>query len=85
MTIRITVMGFPTFNTKYWPFLVKIYAWTIFLYQYCPLCPYESRKTNISPKQTFKRDSSIWQLMGLERTLLSELPHIYSENIIGSF
>ena len=46
-----------------------------FVYQYCPLCPYESRKTNISPK-TFKRDFSIWQLLGLKRTLLSKLHHI---------
>ena len=47
-----------------------------FLYQSCPLCPYESRKTNISPKNTFKIDLLIWQLLGLKRTLFSELPHI---------
>ena len=46
------------------------------MYQYFPFCPYESKKTNISPKKNFKRGFPIWQLLGLERTLLSELPHM---------
>ena len=27
-------------------------------------------------KNNFKRDTSIWQFLGLERTLLNELPHM---------
>ena len=60
----------------YWHFLVEMDVGPIFLYQSCPLCPYESRKTNISQTNTLKIDISIWQLLGLERTLLSELPHM---------
>ena len=30
----------------------------------------------LAPKKTFKIYFSIWQLLGLERTLLSKLPHI---------
>ena len=53
----------------YWHFLVKRDVGPTFLYQYCPLCPYESRKTNISPPKNFKTDFSIWKMLGLERTL----------------
>ena len=36
----------------------------------------------ILAKNTLKIDISIWSLLGLERTLLSELPHIlYIANI----
>ena len=55
LTIEIKVSGFPTFNTMYWHFLVKRDVGPTFLYQYCPLCPYESRKTNISPKKPLKQ------------------------------
>ena len=78
MTIEINVKGFPTSNTMYCHFLVEMDVVPIFLYQSCPLCPYESRKTNISQTNTFKLDILIWQLLGLERTLLSELPRMNS-------
>ena len=32
----------------------------------------------ILAQKTFKTDFSTWQLLGLERTLLSGLPHIYN-------
>ena len=67
----------------YWHFLVEMDVGPIFLYQSCPLCPYESRKTNISQTNTFKIDISILQLLGLEHTLLSELTHISPCLIIG--
>ena len=69
MTIEINV----TFNTAYWHFLVKMHIGQFFLYQYCP---YDSIKNNTNPQRTFKRYFSIWQILGLERTLLSELPDI---------
>ena len=65
-----------TSNTMYCHFLVEMDVGPIFLYQSCPLCLYESRKTNINQKNTFKLNISIWQILGLERTLLNELPHI---------
>ena len=60
----------------YWHFLVEMDVGPICLYQSCPLCPYASKKNNISQTNTFKIDILIWQLLGLERTLLSELPGI---------
>ena len=79
MTIEIDVKGLPTSNTVYWHFLVKIDIGPIFMYQYCPLGPYDSIKTNINSKKNFERYISMWQSLGLERTLLSELPHIRAE------
>ena len=76
MTIEINVKEFPTYNTMNWHFLVEMDVGPNFLYQSCSLCPYESQKTNSSPKNTFKIDLSIWQLLGLERALISELPHM---------
>ena len=82
MTIEINVKGFPTSNFMFWHFVVEMDVGPNLLYQSCPLCPYESRKTNISQKKSFKIDISIWQLLGLERTLLSELLHICVEIIM---
>ena len=57
LTIETNVKGFPTYNTMYWHFLVEMDVGPIFLYQCCPLCPYESRKTHIS--QFFKKNRHI--------------------------
>ena len=78
LTTEIDVKGLPTSNTAYCHYLVKMDIGPIFLYYSCLLGPYDSIKTNINQKWTFEIYFSICQSLGLDRTLLSELPHMPS-------
>ena len=78
MTIRITVMEFPTFNIKYWPFLVKRDVGPIFCINIVHCVQMKAEKLILAHQKKFKTDFSTWQLLGLERTLLSGLPHIFA-------
>ena len=81
LTIRITVMGFPTSNTKYWHFWWK---WMLdqFFVSILSIVSIWKQKDQYKPINTFQIDISIWQLLGLERTLLSKLPHIWVEQVL---
>ena len=68
--------GFPLLTLCTDIFFGEIGCWTKLLYKLCPLCPYGSKKTNINTPKTFTGYFSIWQLLELERRLLSKLPHI---------
>ena len=76
MTIEINVKGFPTYNTMYWHFLVERDVGPIFCINLVHCVHMKAERPILAKKNTFIIDLSILQLLGLERTLLSELPHI---------
>ena len=80
MTIEINVKGFPTSNSMFWHFLVEMDVGPIFFCINLVHCVHmKAEKTILAQENTFKIDLSIWQLLGLESTLHSELPHTYTD------
>ena len=73
MTIEINVKGLPTSNTMYLHFLVEMDVGPVFCINLVHCVHMKAERPILAKKTTFKTNFSIWQLLGLERTLLSEL------------